>query len=89
MKEKESKDFSLRMETGLNALYTTFQLGEPNKKIRKIFAKSAKKISREIKQHLKEEAKREAKTKKAELKALRKKQEKEKLKSKPVKRSKE
>lgn len=85
MKEKDSKDFGLRIETGLNALYTTFQLGEPSKKIRKIFAKSSKKISKEIKQHLKEEVKREAKAKKADLKALKKKQQKEKLKSKPVK----
>ena len=74
MKEKDSNELGLRIETGLSQLYTTLQIGEPTKKIRKILAKSAKKISKEIKEHLKDEAKRKAKQKKADLKALKKKQ---------------
>ncbi len=88
MKEKDSKDFGLSIETGLNEVYATLAVGEPTKKIRKIFAKSAKKISKEIKVHLKDVQKQEVKKKKADLKALKKKQEKSKLKTKPVKKGK-
>jgi hypothetical protein len=77
MKEKDSSEFAGRIETGLSQVYTTLAVGEPTKKIRKLFARSAKKISKEIKQHLKAEVKREAKKKKAELKARRKKLQKE------------
>jgi hypothetical protein len=69
MKGKEPKEFLAEIETGLNQVYANFQLGEPTKKIRKLFAKAAKRINKEIKAHSKEEAKREAKKKKAELKA--------------------
>lgn len=73
MKEKDSNEFAQRIETGLSQVYTTLEVGEPTKKIRKLFARSAKKIGKEIKQHLKDEVKREAKKKKADLKARKKK----------------
>lgn len=83
MKEKDSNEFGLRIETGLSQIYKTLQIGEPTKKIRKIFAKSAKKVSKEIKAHLKNEVKQEAKKKKAALKALKKKELKGKAKAAP------
>lgn len=78
MKGKDSREFAVEIETGLNQVYASFQLGEPTKKIRKLFAKAAKRINKEIKAHGKEVAKREAKKKKAELKASAKNQKKQK-----------
>lgn len=88
MKESEAKQVTLQIENGLIQIYATLQVGEPTKKIRKIFTKLSKKITKEIKSHLKENAKREAKKKKAELVALKKKRKaEEKRRPKPVKRS--
>lgn len=78
MKGKDSKEFALQLETGLNQVYAGFQLGVPTKKIRKLFAKAAKRINKEIKANAREEAKRETKKKKAELKSAVKNQKKQK-----------
>lgn len=85
MKGKDSREFAVEIETGLNQVYANFQLGEPTKKIRKLFAKSAKRISKEIKAQSKEAEKREAKKKKAQLKAAAKNRKKQKARKLPTK----
>lgn len=85
MKENQAKEIRTLVETRLGEIYATLTAGDPPKRIRKVFARAAKKVSSEIKAHLKDEAKREEKRKKAELKTLKKKQQK---KTKTVKRPK-
>lgn len=70
MKEDQVKELRLVIETRLAEIYATLGLGDTPKRIRKVFARAAKKVGAEIKAHVKHEAKREAKRKKAELKAL-------------------
>ncbi len=70
MKEDQVKELRLITETRLSEIYATLGVGETPKKLRKVFARAAKKVTSEIKSHLKHEAKREAKRKKAELKSV-------------------
>lgn len=70
MKEKEVKQLVLQLETAISQTYTTFNLGEPTRKIRRAFSKASKRIGKEIKHHLKDQAKREDKEKKAAIKSL-------------------
>jgi hypothetical protein len=70
MKEDQAKELRLLIESRLTEIYATLNVGEAPKRLRKVFARAAKKIGSEVSAHLKSEAKREQKRKKAELKAL-------------------
>lgn len=70
MKGDHSKEVRTLIETRLGEIYAALMMGEPPKRLRKVFARAAKKVSGEIKAHLKDEAKREQKRKRAELKSL-------------------
>lgn len=74
MKGEHAQELKLLIETRLGEIYAALLVGEPPKRIRKVFARVAKKVSAEVQAHLKDEAKREQKRKKKELKALKKKQ---------------
>jgi hypothetical protein len=74
MKGEHAQELKLLIETRLAEVYAALLVGDPPKRIRKTFARAAKKVSSEIQAHLKDEAKREQKRKKKELKALKKKQ---------------
>lgn len=70
MKGDQSKEVRTLIETRLGEIYAALMMGEPPKRLRKVFARAAKKVSSEIRTHLKNEAKRQQKRKRAELKAV-------------------
>lgn len=70
MKAEQTHELKILIETRLGEIYAGLMVGEPSKRLRKVFARAAKKVSGEVKAHIKDEAKREKKRKRAELKAL-------------------